>query len=97
MDANPKDLFNSYRERSTAALVAWNLEWTLKYGDKFYPTPSGKQVFAHDVGDTVTTTGTGTIKAGIPFVIEQRQKDNGFCNYYGLGTWHRQQDVTANG
>lgn len=89
-----KALFDSYRDRSTARLAAWNLEWELKYGDKFYPTPSGKQTYQFAVGQTVQTTGTGTIKAGLSFVIEQRQKDNGFCHYYGLGTWHRQQDLT---
>jgi hypothetical protein len=87
------ELFDAYRDRSTELLYEWNRDWERKHGNKFYATPNGHETYKFQIGQTVTATGKGTIKAGVSFKIEQRMKDNGFCQYYGAGMWHRQNDI----
>lgn len=54
--------------------------------------PGGKQVYLYRVGQVVTASGAGAVKAGVKFAIEKRHKVNGYCRYYGAGLWHKHGD-----
>lgn len=83
------NLFDMYRERSAARLKYQSENGLLQLP----PTPKGKEMYAFRVGQTVTASGKGAIRAGVRFKIEQREKVNGFCRYYGAGMWHRSGDI----
>jgi hypothetical protein len=66
------------------------------------PTPSGKQSYAYEVGDSVRATGKGPRVAGIAGTVADRYRENGYCYYRvrwqgskGKPTIERHKDITS--
>ncbi|MHA1942732.1 MAG: hypothetical protein ACW99F_17220 [Candidatus Hodarchaeales archaeon] len=56
-------------------------------------TPEGQETLTFEKGQTVVSTGLGTIKKGVEFEIEDVMNNNGYFRYFAQGQWHNQEDI----
>jgi len=83
------EVFDAFREASTKRTKE-------RYADMPLPIARrGKEFYQFTVGQTVTTTGAGPMVAGCKVIISQRMKNNGYCQYFASGLWHKQGDLAA--
>lgn len=85
--------WQAYSDRSTrlAARIAEDFD------DEVLEVKPGHDVLAMQVGQQVTSTGLGAVKAGAVGVIAARQIVNGHARYLVFGQWLTTQDVQAVG
>ena len=57
--------------------------------------PLGHESYCFAINQVVTSTGKGRLKPGVSVKITDRRELNGYCQYFGNGVWHQQNDLTT--